>query len=99
MFSYRGRRCNKPPDLTGNDSLKKGKKGCKDAVEFYTKAIEQKCDNAAKTSIFYANRAQAQSILGNTVRGVKKKHGNTRALQEIGGERLKIRKQQLISTN
>ena len=65
--------CSKPPDLAGNDSLKKGKKGCKDAVEFYTKAIEQKCDNAAKNSIFYANRAQAQSVLGNAVNDVKKK--------------------------
>jgi hypothetical protein len=55
--------------------LQRGPKYYKDAAEYYTKAIDQKLQDAVKNSILYSNRAQANLLLknyGKTVEDSKK---------------------------
>eukprot|EP00250_Pteridium_aquilinum_P032871 c4855_g1_i1 orf=110-1183(+) len=54
----------------GNEYVKMGKKYYKDAVDCYTRAIEQKSMDAVSTSILYANRAQVHLLLGNNRRAL-----------------------------
>eukprot|EP00029_Vermamoeba_vermiformis_P007757 TRINITY_DN3444_c0_g1_i1.p1 TRINITY_DN3444_c0_g1~~TRINITY_DN3444_c0_g1_i1.p1 ORF type:complete len:413 (-),score=112.01 TRINITY_DN3444_c0_g1_i1:9-1247(-) len=59
----------------GNACLQRGPKYYKDAAEYYTKAIDQKIQDAVKNSILYANRAQANLLLknyGKTIEDAKK---------------------------
>lgn len=49
----------------GNDLVKMGKKHYTDAVDCYTRAIDQKSMDAMNTSVLYANRAQVHLLLGN----------------------------------
>ncbi|CAM8976695.1 unnamed protein product [Rhodiola kirilowii] len=49
----------------GNEFVKKGKKHYSDAIESYTKAINQKALSDFETSVVYANRAHVNLLLGN----------------------------------
>lgn len=49
----------------GNEYLKMGKKHYHDAVDCYTRAINQKCMDESNTAVLYANRAQVHLLLGN----------------------------------
>ncbi|CAM8973588.1 unnamed protein product [Rhodiola kirilowii] len=49
----------------GNELVKKGKKHYSDAIESYTKAINQKALSDSETSVVYANRAHVNLLLGN----------------------------------
>lgn len=54
----------------GNEFVKMGKKYYKDAVDCYTRAIDQKSMDAVCTSVLYANRAQVNLLLGNNRRAL-----------------------------
>lgn len=54
----------------GNEFVKMGKKYYKDAVDCYTRAIDQKSMDAMSTSVLYANRAQVHLLLGNNRRAL-----------------------------
>lgn len=45
--------------------MKKGKKHYKDAIDCYTRAINQKALNDSETSVLFANRAHVNLMLGN----------------------------------
>eukprot|EP00026_Physarum_polycephalum_P001325 Phypoly_transcript_01326.p2 GENE.Phypoly_transcript_01326~~Phypoly_transcript_01326.p2 ORF type:complete len:339 (+),score=57.25 Phypoly_transcript_01326:2158-3174(+) len=49
----------------GNEAVKRGKQWYKDAVVFYTKAIEQNVPDQEKASIYYSNRAAVNLLLEN----------------------------------
>ncbi|XP_024540503.1 tetratricopeptide repeat protein 4 homolog [Selaginella moellendorffii] len=49
----------------GNACVKKGKSGYKDAVDCYTRAIEQRIDDPLQNSVLFANRAHVNLLLGN----------------------------------
>ncbi|KAH7316173.1 hypothetical protein KP509_21G081100 [Ceratopteris richardii] len=49
----------------GNEYVKLGKKYYKDAIDCYSRAIQQKSMDAVNTSILHANRAQVHLLLGN----------------------------------
>uniref|UniRef100_A0A1D1ZK00 Tetratricopeptide repeat protein 4 n=1 Tax=Anthurium amnicola TaxID=1678845 RepID=A0A1D1ZK00_9ARAE len=49
----------------GNQYVKLGKKHYSDAVDCYTRAINQKVSGDADTSVLYANRAHVNLLLGN----------------------------------
>lgn len=49
----------------GNELVKKGKKHYSEAIESYTKAINQKALRDSDTSVIYANRAHVNLLLGN----------------------------------
>lgn len=55
----------------GNEYVKKGKKHYSDAVDCYTRAINQKALSDAETSIIYSNRAHVNVLLGNYRRGLE----------------------------
>lgn len=55
----------------GNEYVKKGKKHYSDAVDCYTRAINQKALSDAETSIIYSNRAHVNVLLGNYRRGLQ----------------------------
>ncbi|CAM6106306.1 unnamed protein product [Calypogeia fissa] len=54
----------------GNEFLKKGKKHSKDALDCYTRAIDQKSANVINNSVLYANRSQVNLLLGNYRRAI-----------------------------
>ncbi|MCO5580684.1 hypothetical protein L7F22_034554 [Adiantum nelumboides] len=54
----------------GNEFVKLGKKYYKDAIDCYTRAIQQKSMDAATTSTLYGNRAQVHLLLGNNRRAL-----------------------------
>lgn len=45
--------------------MKKVKKHYKDAIDCYTRAINQKALNDSETSVLFANRAHVNLMLGN----------------------------------
>lgn len=49
----------------GNEFVKKGKKHYNDAIDCYTRAINQKALNESETSVLFANRAHVNLLLGN----------------------------------
>ncbi|PKI41111.1 hypothetical protein CRG98_038639 [Punica granatum] len=49
----------------GNEYVKKGKRHYKDAVDCYTRAINQKVPSDSDNSTLYANRAHVNLLLGN----------------------------------
>ncbi|CAH8336661.1 unnamed protein product [Eruca vesicaria subsp. sativa] len=49
----------------GNECVKKGKKHYSEAVENYTKAIDQRALSDSETSILFSNRAHVNLLLGN----------------------------------
>ncbi|XP_057847553.2 uncharacterized protein LOC131057398 [Cryptomeria japonica] len=49
----------------GNQFIKMGKKHYADAIDCYSRAINQKISNDIENSIFFANRAHANLLLGN----------------------------------
>ncbi|KAI5072407.1 hypothetical protein GOP47_0012513, partial [Adiantum capillus-veneris] len=49
----------------GNEYVKMGKKYYKDALDCYTRALQQKSMDAVNSSILYANRAHVHLLLGN----------------------------------
>ncbi|KAL5996823.1 hypothetical protein ACLOJK_007745 [Asimina triloba] len=49
----------------GNEYVKMGKKHYADAIDCYTRAINQKILNDAQTSILFSNRAHVNLLLGN----------------------------------
>ncbi|KAJ4814638.1 Tetratricopeptide repeat protein [Rhynchospora pubera] len=49
----------------GNQFVKKGKKHYSDAIESYTRAINQKALDDSETSVLFANRAHVNLLLGN----------------------------------
>ncbi|KAI8610121.1 hypothetical protein BC830DRAFT_1147274 [Chytriomyces sp. MP71] len=49
----------------GNEAFQNGKKGYKTAVEYYSKGIAAKCDDAELNSVLYSNRAAVNLELGN----------------------------------
>ncbi|KAK7393346.1 hypothetical protein VNO78_21899 [Psophocarpus tetragonolobus] len=49
----------------GNQYVKMGKKHYSDAIDCYTKAIDQKALSDCETSILFANRAHVNLLLGN----------------------------------
>ncbi|XP_057548964.1 uncharacterized protein LOC130827305 [Amaranthus tricolor] len=55
----------------GNELIKKGKKHYKDALECYTRAINQKALGESETSVLYANRAHVNLLLGNNRRALE----------------------------
>ncbi|XP_021722158.1 tetratricopeptide repeat protein 4 homolog [Chenopodium quinoa] len=52
----------------GNEYVRKGKKHYKDAIDCYTRAINQKGLGESETSILFANRAHVNLLLGNNRR-------------------------------
>ncbi|KAG9397561.1 TPR repeat [Carpediemonas membranifera] len=46
----------------GNKCVKRGKDFYKDAIIFYSEALDQNCENAELNSILYSNRAQVQIL-------------------------------------
>lgn len=67
-----------PPEETaelmkeqGNMALKKGKKHYRIALKYYTDAIECKGNIANNNSVYYANRAHVEILLGNYGRALK----------------------------
>jgi tetratricopeptide (TPR) repeat protein len=54
----------------GNAFLKQGKKHYADALDCYTRAINQKSANALHNSVLYGNRAQVNLLLGNYRRAI-----------------------------
>lgn len=58
----------------GNEYVKMGKNFYKDAVDCYTRAIEQKSMDAVNTAVLYANRAQVHLLLGNYRRSLIDAH-------------------------
>lgn len=55
----------------GNEYVKKGKKHYKDALDCYTRAINQKSLGESETSILFANRAHVNLLLGNNRRALE----------------------------
>eukprot|EP00897_Mesotaenium_endlicherianum_P007962 jgi/Mesen1/7194/ME000371S06273 len=55
----------------GNISLKKGKRHYKEALDYYTQAIDEKSSIAANNSIYFANRAQVNFLRGNYGRSLQ----------------------------
>lgn len=49
----------------GNEYVKMGKKHYADAVDCYTRAINQRVLSDSENSIIYANRAHVNLLLGN----------------------------------
>ncbi|KAL0884438.1 hypothetical protein Bca101_008419 [Brassica carinata] len=49
----------------GNECVRKGKKHYSEAVENYTKAIDQRALSDSETSILFSNRAHVNLLLGN----------------------------------
>ncbi|KAH9307420.1 hypothetical protein KI387_035331 [Taxus chinensis] len=49
----------------GNEYIRMGKKHYADAIDCYTRAINQKISNNVENSILFANRAHANLLLGN----------------------------------
>lgn len=49
----------------GNECVRKGKKHYSEAVDFYTKAINQGVLSDSETSILFSNRAHVNLLLGN----------------------------------
>ncbi|KAI8825649.1 uncharacterized protein EV422DRAFT_135244 [Fimicolochytrium jonesii] len=49
----------------GNESFKAGKREYKHAINYYTKGLEQKADNAELNATLYSNRAAVNLELGN----------------------------------
>ncbi|CDY10078.1 BnaC08g43730D [Brassica napus] len=49
----------------GNECVRKGKKHYSEAVENYTKAIDQRALSVSETSILFSNRAHVNLLLGN----------------------------------
>ncbi|GMI66406.1 tetratricopeptide repeat 2 [Hibiscus trionum] len=49
----------------GNELVKKGKKHYQEAIDCYSKAIDQKALNDQDTSVLYSNRAHVNLLLGN----------------------------------
>lgn len=49
----------------GNEYVKKGKKHYSDAIDCYTRAINQKVLGDSDNSTLYANRAHVNLLLGN----------------------------------
>ncbi|GBG63184.1 hypothetical protein CBR_g36953 [Chara braunii] len=56
------------PQEQGNRLLKKGHNFYREALKLYTQAISQKSSIDANSSIYYANRAQVNLLLGNNRR-------------------------------
>ncbi|KAM7496160.1 hypothetical protein LguiA_020574 [Lonicera macranthoides] len=54
----------------GNEYVKMGKKHYSDAIDCYTRAINQKALSDSETSIIYANRAHVNILLGNYKRAL-----------------------------
>lgn len=52
----------------GNEYVKKGKKHYADALDSYTRAINQKSLDLVHNSVCFANRAQVHLLLGNNRR-------------------------------
>lgn len=55
----------------GNEYVKKGKKHYKDAIDCYTRAINQKALSDSENSILYSNRAHVHLLLGNYRRSLQ----------------------------
>jgi len=55
----------------GNEYVKKGKKHYPDAIDCYTRAINQKVLGEEETSILYSNRAHVNLLLGNNRRALE----------------------------
>lgn len=51
--------------------MKMGKKHYSDAIDNYTKAIDQKALGDLETSVLFANRAQVNLMLGNYRRALE----------------------------
>jgi tetratricopeptide (TPR) repeat protein len=49
----------------GNQYVKMGKKHYSDAIDCYTRAIDQKASSDSETSILFSNRAHVNLLLGN----------------------------------
>ncbi|KAK9035322.1 hypothetical protein V6N11_077364 [Hibiscus sabdariffa] len=49
----------------GNELVKKGKKHYQEAIDCYSRAIDQKALNDQDTSVLYSNRAHVNLLLGN----------------------------------
>ncbi|XLR35840.1 hypothetical protein S83_063740, partial [Arachis hypogaea] len=49
----------------GNEYVKKGKKHYSEAIDCYTRAINQKALNDSESSVLFANRAHVNLLLGN----------------------------------
>lgn len=49
----------------GNEYVKKGKKHYSDAIDCYTRAINQNVLSDSENSVLYANRAHVNLLLGN----------------------------------
>ncbi|KAF9610678.1 hypothetical protein IFM89_023934 [Coptis chinensis] len=54
----------------GNQYVKKGKKHYSDAIDCYTRAINQKALSESDTSVLFANRAHVNLLLGNSRRAL-----------------------------
>lgn len=55
----------------GNEYVKKGKKHYSDAIDCYTRAINQKALNDSESSLLYSNRAHVNLLLGNYRRALQ----------------------------
>ncbi|KAK9726456.1 hypothetical protein RND81_05G216500 [Saponaria officinalis] len=55
----------------GNEYVKMGKKHYRDAIDCYTRSINQKALGEAETSILYSNRAHVNLLLGNNRRALE----------------------------
>ncbi|GAB4841271.1 hypothetical protein Ancab_022003 [Ancistrocladus abbreviatus] len=55
----------------GNEFVKMGKKHYSDAIDCYTRAINQKVFSESETSILFANRAHVNLLLGNNRRALE----------------------------
>ncbi|KAK6148030.1 hypothetical protein DH2020_018942 [Rehmannia glutinosa] len=55
----------------GNEYVKKGKKHYSDAIDCYTRAINQKALSDSENSIVYSNRAHVNLLLGNYRRALQ----------------------------
>nr|GMD64128.1 tetratricopeptide repeat protein 4 homolog [Ipomoea batatas] len=55
----------------GNEYVKKGKKYYSDAIDCYTRAINQKALSDAEESILHSNRAHVNLLLGNNRRALQ----------------------------
>ncbi|XP_072072246.1 uncharacterized protein [Arachis hypogaea] len=52
-------------ELKGNEYVKKGKKHYSEAIDCYTRAINQKALSDSESSVLFANRAHVNLLLGN----------------------------------
>ncbi|KAL3818529.1 hypothetical protein ACJIZ3_004434 [Penstemon smallii] len=55
----------------GNEHVKKGKKHYSDAIDCYTRAINQNALSDSETSIIYSNRAHVNLLIGNYRRALE----------------------------